>query len=88
MKWEDISSRAAKIYRHNGNTLVVTIVFGHVNYPDEWVLQTRPQIFTRDNSPLNLPKDMGDGDVKKVAEMVVSQRLAVMLSEVTEVTHV
>ncbi|MCP4417771.1 MAG: hypothetical protein GY805_14195 [Chloroflexi bacterium] len=73
MKWKNISSKRSVVFESQMKDLRVSVVCGHVEYLERWVMSTVPDIL-RGHYDIG-PETMTGEEAIKEAELVVRNRL-------------
>ncbi len=77
MKWDDLSEKKSLIFQARPNHMRITLVFGHRDYRNEWIVSVYPDIFK--GVAVVGGNEMSKEEAKKEAENMVRQRLESML---------
>ena len=72
MEWKNISNKKSTVFESQMKYLRVSIIYGHIDYPERWVLSTVPDIF---RGYCDLGTGMTGEEALKEGELVVRKRL-------------
>jgi hypothetical protein len=82
MKWINENTKKSDVYVAKGSYIKLAVVKGHVNYPNDWILTTNPDIL-KGECVLSDTANMSAEQACKEAEQRLSLRLKAMLREVS-----
>jgi len=76
MEWKDESTKRAVVLQSKMMLLTATLLHGHIDDPDEWLLSTQPDIF---RGFTRMGADLEEDEAKVKAENLIAERLSEML---------
>jgi hypothetical protein len=82
MEWVNENSKKSDVYIAKSNQIRLSVVMGHINYPNDWILNAVPDIF-KGTHRLGSLDEMTPEQACKNAEEVTALRLKSMLRDVS-----